>query len=63
MAKSKPQSKTIILAIPLGLYRRFKRSKLRRDCATDAEAIRGAIRSTISKGGSQDETAASHSAA
>jgi len=60
MAKSKPQTKrkVILLSIPGNLYRRFSRSTLRRECATDAEAIRSAIKNSMKGEGPHNEKSA-----
>ncbi len=39
--------KRIVINIPADLYKRFSDCKLRRECNTDAEGIRAAIRNAI----------------
>lgn len=42
-----PESKKMLIDIPIDLYERFQKSLFRRESNTDAEGIRAAIREAI----------------
>lgn len=47
MTNTKQQFKKILLSLPAELYSRLKTSELRRNCSSDTEAIRSAIRTIL----------------
>jgi len=48
---AKIETKKLLIDIPLELYQRFLASRIRRECNTDSEGIRAALKKAIESDG------------